>query len=199
MYGDIYHFVASWLPDYARDNRNYLTVAIGCTGGRHRSVYLVERLAQRVRAALPGADAPSRTADGVGAVAARSRRALQSPDERAADRSRSPSPARRACRTACGCSNACSRRGAASTCSIRRRRRSSPSRSAISRCPRSRARRRAASPSAIGARDGQLTRVRRARTGWRRSRRAPIPPTRWRSARAAWARWARSRTASPTT
>jgi UPF0042 nucleotide-binding protein len=46
MYTDIYHFVASWLPDYARDNRNYLTVAIGCTGGRHRSVYLVERLAR---------------------------------------------------------------------------------------------------------------------------------------------------------
>jgi RNase adapter protein RapZ len=45
MYSDIYHFVASWLPDYARDNRNYLTVAIGCTGGHHRSVYLVERLA----------------------------------------------------------------------------------------------------------------------------------------------------------
>ncbi len=46
MYGDIFHFVSSWLPDYARDNRNYLTVAIGCTGGRHRSVYFVERLAQ---------------------------------------------------------------------------------------------------------------------------------------------------------
>jgi UPF0042 nucleotide-binding protein len=46
MYGDIYHFVASWLPDYARDNRNYLTVAIGCTGGKHRSVYFVERLAR---------------------------------------------------------------------------------------------------------------------------------------------------------
>jgi UPF0042 nucleotide-binding protein len=46
MYSDIYHFVSSWLPDYARDNRNYLTVAIGCTGGRHRSVYMVERLAQ---------------------------------------------------------------------------------------------------------------------------------------------------------
>ncbi|HEV8501765.1 MAG TPA: RNase adapter RapZ [Casimicrobiaceae bacterium] len=46
MYADIYHFVAGWLPDYARDNRNYLTVAIGCTGGQHRSVYLVERLAQ---------------------------------------------------------------------------------------------------------------------------------------------------------
>jgi UPF0042 nucleotide-binding protein len=46
MYSDIYHFVASWLPAYARDNRNYLTVAIGCTGGQHRSVYLVERLAR---------------------------------------------------------------------------------------------------------------------------------------------------------
>ena len=47
MYGDIYHFIASWLPDYARDNRNYLTVAIGCTGGQHRSVYLIERLARQ--------------------------------------------------------------------------------------------------------------------------------------------------------
>jgi UPF0042 nucleotide-binding protein len=47
MYGDIYHFIASWLPDYARDNRNYLTVAIGCTGGRHRSVDLIERLAKQ--------------------------------------------------------------------------------------------------------------------------------------------------------
>jgi UPF0042 nucleotide-binding protein len=47
MYVDIYHFVASWLPDYARDNRNYLTVAVGCTGGQHRSVYLVERLAKQ--------------------------------------------------------------------------------------------------------------------------------------------------------
>jgi UPF0042 nucleotide-binding protein len=46
MYGDIHHFVSSWLPEYARDNRNYLTVAIGCTGGQHRSVYLVERLAR---------------------------------------------------------------------------------------------------------------------------------------------------------
>ena len=46
MYGDIERFVATWLPEYARDNRNYLTVAIGCTGGRHRSVYLVERLAK---------------------------------------------------------------------------------------------------------------------------------------------------------
>jgi RNase adapter protein RapZ len=46
MYNDIYHFVGSWLPDYARDNRNYLTVAIGCTGGQHRSVFFAERLAR---------------------------------------------------------------------------------------------------------------------------------------------------------
>jgi RNase adapter protein RapZ len=46
MVGDIERFVSAWLPEYARDNRNYLTIAIGCTGGRHRSVYLVERLAK---------------------------------------------------------------------------------------------------------------------------------------------------------
>ena len=46
MYDDIHRFVSTWLPEYARDNRNYLTVAIGCTGGQHRSVYLAERLAR---------------------------------------------------------------------------------------------------------------------------------------------------------
>jgi len=46
MYADIERFISTWLPEYARDNRNYLTAAIGCTGGRHRSVYLVERLAK---------------------------------------------------------------------------------------------------------------------------------------------------------
>lgn len=46
MAEDIRRFVASWLPCYLRDNRSYLTVAIGCTGGQHRSVYFAERLAR---------------------------------------------------------------------------------------------------------------------------------------------------------
>lgn len=46
MYDDISRFVEDWLPHYIADNRSYLTVAIGCTGGQHRSVYLAERLAQ---------------------------------------------------------------------------------------------------------------------------------------------------------
>ena len=45
MYGDIRDFIARWLPSYIADNRNYLTVAVGCTGGQHRSVYLAEKLA----------------------------------------------------------------------------------------------------------------------------------------------------------
>lgn len=47
MEADIGRFVADWLPSYVADNRSYLTVAIGCTGGQHRSVYLAERLKQR--------------------------------------------------------------------------------------------------------------------------------------------------------
>jgi UPF0042 nucleotide-binding protein len=46
MFEDIRRFVDGWLPCFIHDGRNYLTVAIGCTGGRHRSVYFVERLAR---------------------------------------------------------------------------------------------------------------------------------------------------------
>ncbi len=46
MYGDIRSFVERWLPCFVADNRSYLTVAIGCTGGRHRSVYFAEKLAR---------------------------------------------------------------------------------------------------------------------------------------------------------
>ena len=46
MRDDIARFVETWLPAYIRDNRSYLTVGIGCTGGQHRSVYIAEWLAQ---------------------------------------------------------------------------------------------------------------------------------------------------------
>ena len=42
---DIRAFIAKWLPSFKTDNRSYLTVALGCTGGQHRSVYMAERLA----------------------------------------------------------------------------------------------------------------------------------------------------------
>ncbi len=44
---DITSFLTRWLPSYMLDNRAALTIAIGCTGGQHRSVYIVEELAQR--------------------------------------------------------------------------------------------------------------------------------------------------------
>jgi RNase adapter protein RapZ len=46
LMADIRGFVEKWLPAYKKDNRSYLTVAIGCTGGQHRSVYIVEDLAR---------------------------------------------------------------------------------------------------------------------------------------------------------
>jgi RNase adapter protein RapZ len=49
MIDDIRRFLESWLPMYAQENRSYLTVAIGCTGGQHRSVHVVERLAAHFR------------------------------------------------------------------------------------------------------------------------------------------------------
>lgn len=50
MAEDIRAYVEKWLPSFIADNRSYLTVAIGCTGGQHRSVYIAERLANYFRA-----------------------------------------------------------------------------------------------------------------------------------------------------
>lgn len=44
MCADIEHYLTRWLPRYQANNRSYMTIAIGCTGGQHRSVYLAERL-----------------------------------------------------------------------------------------------------------------------------------------------------------
>lgn len=45
LLNDIRDFISNWLPKFEQANRNYLTIAIGCTGGQHRSVYIVDRLA----------------------------------------------------------------------------------------------------------------------------------------------------------
>ncbi|KQV99939.1 RNase adapter RapZ [Rhizobacter sp. Root1221] len=50
MMTQIETFIARWLPAFENDQRSYLTVAIGCTGGQHRSVYLTETLARRFSA-----------------------------------------------------------------------------------------------------------------------------------------------------
>ena len=46
MFNDIEKFISHWLKALVRDHRSYVTVAVGCTGGQHRSVYLVEALAK---------------------------------------------------------------------------------------------------------------------------------------------------------
>ncbi len=52
---DIQAFLKDWLPKFKAEDRSYVTVAIGCTGGKHRSVYLVERLAEYFRKRYPQA------------------------------------------------------------------------------------------------------------------------------------------------
>lgn len=52
MYQDIRSYLQKWLPRFAASNRAYVTIAIGCTGGHHRSVYLAERLGQVLKEQL---------------------------------------------------------------------------------------------------------------------------------------------------
>ena len=49
MYEDIGRFLENWVPHYQNANRGYLTVALGCTGGQHRSVYMAEKIAARLK------------------------------------------------------------------------------------------------------------------------------------------------------
>jgi UPF0042 nucleotide-binding protein len=49
MYDDISAFLERWVPHYRDASRGYITIAIGCTGGQHRSVYMVEKVAARLR------------------------------------------------------------------------------------------------------------------------------------------------------
>lgn len=53
MFKDLVGFLEHWIPEFVGTNRSYLTIAIGCTGGQHRSVYLVERLARHFSALYP--------------------------------------------------------------------------------------------------------------------------------------------------
>lgn len=54
MQRDIFAWIERWLPHYQASQRSYLTVAVGCTGGQHRSVYLVEQLAHQLAKQHPG-------------------------------------------------------------------------------------------------------------------------------------------------
>ena len=49
MFNDIQQFIERWLPHFIADGRSYLTVAIGCTGGQHRSVYISEKLSRHFK------------------------------------------------------------------------------------------------------------------------------------------------------
>jgi UPF0042 nucleotide-binding protein len=53
MHRDILQYLQTWLPKIEASNRSYFTVAIGCTGGQHRSVYMAESLAEAMRSSYP--------------------------------------------------------------------------------------------------------------------------------------------------
>lgn len=53
LYGDIRHYLDNWLPRYREGNRSYMNIALGCTGGQHRSVYLAHRLFKHYQAQYP--------------------------------------------------------------------------------------------------------------------------------------------------
>lgn len=60
MLDDISSFLTAWLPRFVANNRSYMTIAIGCTGGQHRSVYITQKLAERFKPAFPNVQARHR-------------------------------------------------------------------------------------------------------------------------------------------
>jgi RNase adapter protein RapZ len=53
LVNDLRQLLDHWIPEFAKTNRSYLTIAIGCTGGQHRSVYITEQLAAHFKKSLP--------------------------------------------------------------------------------------------------------------------------------------------------
>jgi len=53
MFHQLHDFLLTWIPAFEEEGRQHLSVAIGCTGGQHRSVYLVERLGSALQAQYP--------------------------------------------------------------------------------------------------------------------------------------------------
>ena len=53
LFQDICQYLDNWLPRYREGNRSYMNIALGCTGGQHRSVYLAERLFRHYKGTLP--------------------------------------------------------------------------------------------------------------------------------------------------
>ncbi len=49
MYESITDFLKTWLPSFVQENRSYMTISIGCTGGQHRSVYMTEKIASALK------------------------------------------------------------------------------------------------------------------------------------------------------
>lgn len=68
LFDDLFHYLQKWLPRVGASNRAYVTIAIGCTGGQHRSVYMVERLAAALQPSLGNIQVRHRDARSQGTI-----------------------------------------------------------------------------------------------------------------------------------
>ena len=64
MLADLNGFLSRWIPRYAATNRSYLTIAVGCTGGQHRSVYICNQLTQQFAKQFTNIQVQHRELDG---------------------------------------------------------------------------------------------------------------------------------------